>query len=273
MCKPWFKRCVNHSFINRLSSRATISIVIFSSTYRRFAFATVLALSTMGAVGSLPALAQADHDSVRKEVQSGKLKPLADILAMVQQRHTGRVVDIDLEQGSDGRRWYEIKLLSGERTTIYIDAVTGQEIPKPGAGTTAYLPMSSVVRSVLASHPGTVLKVELEGGLGLPPHYEFKLLSKDGREQVLRVDATTGRTMTETPIAPDLAMRILPLDKVLLALESRYKARATESELKVKHKNKQRSYYEVDLLLSNGRSLEVRVDAVTGEVTAEDVLR
>ena len=60
---------------------------------------------------------------------SPRLRPLAEILQDVQQRHKGRVIDIELERGADGRRWYEIKLANGQRTEIYIDAVTGQDIP------------------------------------------------------------------------------------------------------------------------------------------------
>lgn len=232
-------------------------------------WAAALALAL--ALGPGLAGAQAEHERVRREVQSGKLKPLAEILGGVQRRHAGRVVDIDLERGADGRRWYEIKLLNGQRTTLYIDAVTGQEIPKPDAASPSLLPMSAVVRGVRASHPGVVLEVELEEDTGPLSYYEFKLLGKDGRELLLRVDARTGQVIHEPLVPPALAARLLPLERVLDALEKQYQARATEAELKATRAR--RSYYEVDLLLDNGRSLEVHVDAVSGEVIGEDELR
>ena len=215
--------------------------------------------------------AQAEHDSVRRDVHSGKLKPLAEILSGVQRRHAGRIIDIELERGVDGRRWYEIKILNGQRLELYIDAVTGQEIPKPGAASPSLLPMATVVRQVLAAHPGVVLKVELEDSLGAQPYYELHLLCKDGREALLRADAQTGRLIDEPPIQLDLTSRLQPIDRIVQALEKRYKARATEAELKTKRNR--RSYYEVDLLLDSGRSLEVYVDALSGDVVNEDELR
>lgn len=217
------------------------------------------------------AWAQAEHDSVRRDVQSGKLKPLAEILSGVQRRHAGRIIDIELERGADGRRWYEIKILNGQRTELYVDAVTGQEIPKPDAASPHLLPMGTVVRQVLATHPGVVLKVELEDDPGALPYYELQLLGKDGRELLLRADAQTGRLIGEPPIQPALASRLLPVHRVVEALETRYKARATEAELKTTRSR--RSYYEVDLQLDSGRSLEVHVDALSGEVIGEDELR
>lgn len=91
----------------------------------RLALAALLALPLAPASATTPA----EHESVRREVQSKRLRPLAEILQDVQQRHKGRVIDIELERGADGRRWYEIKLANGQRTEIYIDAVTGQDIP------------------------------------------------------------------------------------------------------------------------------------------------
>ena len=93
----------------------------------------------------LPAVASAqasDHDAVRREVQAGRLQPLSEILRGVQQRHGGRVIDVELERGTDGKRWYEIKLVDArqQRREIHVDAVTGREITKPGAITTQVLP-------------------------------------------------------------------------------------------------------------------------------------
>ena len=216
-------------------------------------------------------MAASEHDTVRREVQAGKLKPLSEILRAVQQRHPGRVLDVDLERGADGRRWYEIKILNGQRTEIYVDAVTGQEIAKPDAVATTVLPMATVVSAALQAHPGTVLQAELETSPGEPPYYELQLLTRDGRELLLRVDAQSGAPRTAPTIDAALAGRLLPLPGLLTTLEKRYAARATEAELK--RTLGRRSYYEVDLQLANGRSIEVHVDATTGQVLGEDELR
>ena len=218
-----------------------------------------------------PALAQAEHDRVRREVESGRLKPLAEILGGVQQRHGGRVIDIELERGAGGRRWYEIKLFNGQRVTLYVDAVTGAEIPRPDAAAPNLLPMSAVVRGVLASHPGLVLEAELEDDPASHPYYELKLMGADGRQQLLRVDARTGRQITEPPVPLATSARIVPVDRVLDALEKRFKARATEAELKATRSG--RIYYEIDLQLESGRSMEVHADAETGRLIEEEDLR
>lgn len=229
------------------------------------AIALLLALACGGS------WAQAEHDNVRRDVHSGKLKPLADILSNVQQRHAGRIVDIDLERGADGRRWYEIKILNGQRLELYIDAVTGQEIPKPHAASPHLLSMSALLRQVQASHPGMVLKIELEDDPGLPPYYELQLLGQDGRETLLRADAQSGRILDEPPIQLALAARLQPMHQVVERLEQHLQGRAIEAELKTTRQG--RSYYEVELLLETGRSAEVHVDAVSGAVVDEDELR
>ena len=233
----------------------------------RLAIAALLALSLASASAAPPA----EHESVRREVQSKRLRPLAEILQEVQQRHKGRVIDIELERGSDGRRWYEIKLANGQRTEIYVDAVTGQDIPRPGATTAMLIPMSAVVAAVTRLHPGTVLQVELEETRGPRPYYEIQLLTREGREQLLRADAQTGRILVEPPLNREQAATLQPLPRILEELERKYQARATEAELKFDPR--QRAYYEIELQLSAGRSIEVHVDAYSGQPIEEDGLR
>ena len=213
----------------------------------------------------------AEHEAVRREVQSGKLKPLVDILHAVQKRHGGRVLDVELERSVDGQRWYEIKIKDGgQRTEIYVDAVTGQEIAKPGSLSSSVLSMAAVVDTVLQTHPGTVLKVELETPDGAAPYYEFQLLGKDGQEVILRVDAMTAKVLAAPPVSREIVTRLMPLQRILEMLEKRYNARSTEAELKLNRE--QKAYYEVDLKLSSGRSLEVHVDARSGQLIGEDEL-
>ena len=215
--------------------------------------------------------AHAGHESVRREVQSGKLKPLAEILQTVQKRYAGRVVDVELERGVDGRRWYEIKIMNGQRIEIYVDAVTGQEIAKPGALNVPVMSMAAVVSAVLRTHPGTVLKIELESPSGMPPYYEFQLLGKEGKEIVLRVDAQTAQPLATPPVSRETITGLMPLPQILDSLEKRYGARATEAELK--SDREQQAYYEIDLKMANGRSVEVHVDARNGQLIGEDELR
>lgn len=228
----------------------------------------LLLLSTWAAD---PAWAQAEHEQVRRDVQSGKLKPLAEILQGVQQRHRGRIVDIDLERGADGRSWYEIKIQNGQRMEVYVDAETGREIPRPDAFRRDLMPMAAVARRVLDAHPGLVLQVELEDADGSRPYYEFKLLGRNGRELLVRADARTGGLLAEPPVQPALAARLLPLPQLLESLEKRYDARATEAELKFGRNR--RGYYEVELQTRAGRSVEVHVDALSGDLVDEAGLR
>ena len=213
--------------------------------------------------------ARADHESVRREVQSGKLKPLTEILQTVQKRHAGRVLDVELERSMDGRRWYEIKMmLNGQRTEIHVDAVTGEEIPKPDTLAAPAMSMAEVLRAVARSHPGAVLKVELETAPGSPPYYEFQMLARDGKESILRVDAQTAKPLAVPPVDHELAAGLMPLPGILEALEKRFNARATEVELKLSRKRK--AYYEIDLRISSGRSIELHVDAASGQILGED---
>ena len=75
-----------------------------------------------------PAQAEADSDwaRARAAVQRGEILPLAGILASVEDRYEGRVIETDLHRRHD--RWvYEFKLLppTGRIFTVRVDAATG----------------------------------------------------------------------------------------------------------------------------------------------------
>lgn len=212
---------------------------------------------------------QADHESVRREVQSGTLRPLADILDDVQKRHPGRVVDVELERNGEGLRWYEIKLQTadGRKTELYVDAESGREIQKPDALLGDIQPMAGVIRALLQRHPGQVLNGELEQVPGETPHYQFHLLLADGREMMLRVDARSGRPITAPPVDPAAARGFVALPPLLEQLEKRFAARVTEVELKTRRDRA--PYYEVELQLNSLRSLELHVDARSGRLIDE----
>ena len=126
-------------------------------------------------------------------------------------------------------------------------------------------------RGTLSRLTGLVLEAELEDDPASHPYYELKLMGADGRQQLLRVDARTGRQITEPPVPLATSARIVPVDRVLDALEKRFKARATEAELKATRSG--RIYYEIDLQLESGRSMEVHADAETGRLIEEEDLR
>ena len=99
----------------------------------------------------------ADQDTARQAVRAGRCKPLAEILAAVQARYPGRVLDVELDRNRSGRNIYEVKLLSvgGERQEIHIDAMTGEEVA-PDAPL-RLLPAAQLLRQALAHSRGAAL--------------------------------------------------------------------------------------------------------------------
>ncbi|CAH2600335.1 PepSY domain-containing protein [Rhodovastum atsumiense] len=82
-----------------------------------------------------PARAQDDSDSARARaaLRRGEIRPLADLLDMVEARYDGRVIETELEQRHE--RWiYEFKLLpqSGRMCKVIVDAATGEVIATRG---------------------------------------------------------------------------------------------------------------------------------------------
>lgn len=210
--------------------------------------------------------ADADAEAVRRGVQSGRLRPLADILAEVQKTHPGRVLDVDLERDDRGRLWYEIKLLAaeGHRLELRVDAATGQEIDPDAAERRGWMPLAAVLQSVLERHPGVVRHAELEQPLQGPAYYDVTLERSDGSAQRYVVDAREGRVLDRAPMSLAQLPPLQPLPGIVRQVEQRYGGRAVEVELKLDAR--QQPYYEVELRLPGGRGLEVDVDAVTGVV-------
>ncbi|MHA7600784.1 PepSY domain-containing protein [Alicycliphilus sp. T452] len=232
--------------------------------------AAVLACLFFPACGAFAA-PPADHDAVRRAVQAGKLKPLAEILARVQATHPGRVLDVDLERDASGRQWYEIKLLAkdGQRVELYVDAVTGAEIGRQKLPLATPRPMAEVLREVLAAHPGVVQEAELEETAERQAVYDITIELPDGQRRKFVADALTGRLLAADPRrrAPP---GIRPLPELIEQVEKRYRGRAVEGELKSGPQG--RPYYEIKLQQPSGRGLEVNVDALSGQVLGEEGL-
>lgn len=233
--------------------------------------AMVFMAACLALAGAAPAQG-VDPDSVRRAVQAGKIRPLAEILGRVQSAHGGKVLDVDLERDGSGRQWYEITLLTrdGQRQEIYIDAVNGHDIPNPRQRPAGLLPMAEVVRKLQAGHKGAIREIELEETRHGRLVYDVKLRLPDGREQRLLVDAVSGQTIADTPRDHAGSPGALPLPELIESVERRFRGRAEQLESKVSLKG--RPYYELDLQLPDGRGLEVSVDALTGQVLREEDL-
>jgi uncharacterized membrane protein YkoI len=67
-----------------------------------------------------------DHERARAALAAGEIRPLAELLAEVERRYVGRVIETELER-DDGRWTYEITILppSGRVFELKLDAATG----------------------------------------------------------------------------------------------------------------------------------------------------
>ncbi len=74
-----------------------------------------------------------DSERARAALARGDVRPLAGILAAVEQRYEGRVIDTELEC-HHGRWIYEFKLLppTGRIFVVRVDAATGELIDTHG---------------------------------------------------------------------------------------------------------------------------------------------
>jgi len=74
-----------------------------------------------------------DHERARAALAAGEIRPLAELLAEVERRYVGTVIETELDR-DDGRWVYEFKLLppSGRVFEIKLDAATGALIRSHG---------------------------------------------------------------------------------------------------------------------------------------------
>lgn len=73
---------------------------------------------------ALPARAGEGPDAARRAVEAGAIKPLSKILAAVEARHPGRVLEAELERDdkAPSRYIYEIKMLTADGRVLKIEA-------------------------------------------------------------------------------------------------------------------------------------------------------
>jgi uncharacterized membrane protein YkoI len=74
-----------------------------------------------------------DHERARAALEAGQIRPLSDLLAEVERRFRGRVIEADLER--DDNQWlYELKILppNGRIFIVELDAATGAMVRSRG---------------------------------------------------------------------------------------------------------------------------------------------
>ena len=82
---------------------------------------------------SRAAASDRDHDRARAAMAAGEIRPLAELLAEVERRYVGRVIETELDR-DDGRWVYEFKLLppTGRVYELRLDAATGALLRSKG---------------------------------------------------------------------------------------------------------------------------------------------
>jgi len=205
-----------------------------------------------------------EQESVRREVESGRLKPLSEIVAQVQSRHPGRILEVELENGRDGRRIYEIEVLSaqGNKIEVQIDAATGQfldaDLPSIEAGPES---LESLLRRALAQWPGKMTGLRREQG-----RYAADILREDGSQVRVLLDPEHGEVVPDHDRAAMLD-GVLPMPEMLERLRRDRPGQVLEAKLE---REGRRWVYDIELRTPRGRKLELTLDAVTGALLEED---
>lgn len=109
-----------------------------SGPARRMAFVTtrlalLLLLAVLAGAASPAAADDDDQANARRALAAGEILPLEKILAAVESRFPGQVVEVELER-EDGRWEYEIELLTGEGKVLELtyDAATARLLEVEG---------------------------------------------------------------------------------------------------------------------------------------------
>ncbi|MDO4231734.1 MAG: PepSY domain-containing protein [Lautropia sp.] len=209
----------------------------------------------------------ADHDEVRRGVLAGKFKPLAEVLAGVRSRHAGEILDVELEQDSEGRHVYEVRLLDtkGHRRVLNFDAMTGEQV---GAAFQRDLTdMRPILKEVLGKYPGRLIDIDLEHVRVDKAYYIFLILRDDGLVERALADAYTGKLISggNAMLAFD---GVRPMDEVVNKLLRQHSGSVLEAEMK--YDKDGRLLYEVDMQFPDGRLVDFSIDPVTSRVLNDD---
>lgn len=217
----------------------------------------------------LPTAYAEEQYVIRRAVEAGQLKPLAEILAGVQKTHPGKVLDVDLERDLNGRRIYEITVLKndGQRSKLLVDAESGKELPH-AATATPRLDMAQALRALLARHPGKVLELELKLTTGKRPIYEVQVILQDGQLREFVIDAHSGELIDGNGHRQEALKKLMPLPDLLGRLPARYRGIIHEVELEYDQDG--RYFYEVEVRLDDGRVFELDIDAISGKLLNDE---
>jgi uncharacterized membrane protein YkoI len=98
-----------------------------SSLVQRVAIAILSAGVILSAAQAVADSRSKDHDAVRRAVERGELRPLADILASVRGKLPGQIAGVEIEH-KDGRWVYEFRLVNdkGQLFKAYVDGRSGE---------------------------------------------------------------------------------------------------------------------------------------------------
>ena len=101
-------------------------VVCWMMYWRRRFLMSLALLAALAFAG--PVLADStEQDAIRQAVESGAIRPLADILSAVRGRLPGDIIGIEIDRKKD--RWlYEFRVLdrSGRLFEVYVDAGSGE---------------------------------------------------------------------------------------------------------------------------------------------------
>jgi uncharacterized membrane protein YkoI len=80
-------------------------------------------------LGRAAAAPEMDQDAAREAVQAGRIRPLAELMALVERRYAGQIVNTRLQQ-QKGRWLYQFTLMprSGHLYKLKVDAVDGSVV-------------------------------------------------------------------------------------------------------------------------------------------------
>ena len=227
--------------------------------------AALLALALAAASAPAAPPVGDEQESVREAVQAGRYKPLASILAQVEQSWPqARVLDLDTKQGVLGQMFYEVKLLdrAGVKRTLLVDAATGRELDEGSKVEQAVTlrKLAGFLRRIEAETGRSVVEAELELGMDSKAAYQLVLAPSLAGAQRRLMDAASGELLH---IEQQQTGALHTAAEALEALVERYGEKATVLEVELEGVQGASVYYEIDLRVEGLHTLELHVDART----------
>lgn len=130
--------------------------------------------------------------------------------------------------------------------------------------------METCLSAAMGMHPGEVKELEMTLDNGVP-HYEFEIVTADGRETEVECDAMTGKIVEVEWENDNMNLdaflekaTVTPAQARKAALE-RVPGRIDEMDLETTSTGAMS--YEFEVITPDGKELDVEVDAMSGQVT------